>query len=146
MSRSPAFQDVLEGIRRREEIEDDRLADEIVARRFSAAASFVGIERSEADADRLWDRAATFTPYEEDSALPEPEPASEDPAAIAGELGLGFDLSAAQLQAARRRFMWLNHPDRRKDIPADLANRRVAIANMLIDLALSRPQARARRS
>ena len=144
MSRAAAFQDVLEGIRRRDEVEADRLAEEILARRFSAAASFVGLERSEAGADRLWDRAATFTPYEEDATLPEPEPASDDPAAIAGELGLGADLTPAQLQSARRRFMWRTHPDRRKDIPADLANRRVAVANMLIDLALSRPKARTR--
>ena len=36
MSRAPAFQDVLEGIRRRDEVEADRLAEEILARRFSA--------------------------------------------------------------------------------------------------------------
>ena len=142
MSRAAAFQDVLEGIRRRDEAEDDRLADEVLSRRFAAAAAFVGLDSGEAGADRLWDRAATFTPYEEDATLPEPEPVSDDPAAIAGELGLSAELTPSQLQSARRRFMWLNHPDRCKDIPAELANRRVAVANMLIDLALSAPKRR----
>ncbi len=31
--------------------------------------------------------------------------------------------------------MWANHPDRRPDAPRELANRRVAIANMLLDRA-----------
>ena len=31
--------------------------------------------------------------------------------------------------------MWVNHPDRRPDAPRELANRRVAIANMLLDRA-----------
>ena len=31
--------------------------------------------------------------------------------------------------------MWANHPDRRPDAPHDLVNRRVAIANMLLDRA-----------
>jgi hypothetical protein len=39
--------------------------------------------------------------------------------------------------------MWENHPDRNPELPASLANRRVAIANMLVDRALEtlpRPQ------
>jgi len=63
---------------------------------------------------------------------------SDDPAAIAAELGLGDALSPAALNRARRRFMWENHPDRRPDLSRELANRRVAIANMLIDRALAR--------
>ena len=31
--------------------------------------------------------------------------------------------------------MWDNHPDRRRDLDRDLANRRVALANMLLDRA-----------
>ena len=41
--------------------------------------------------------------------------------------------------------MWENHPDRRADLDRDLANRRVALANMLLDevvRALRRPTAR----
>ncbi len=60
---------------------------------------------------------------------------SDDPAAIAAELGLTNALTHGELNRARRRFMWNNHPDRRPDVPRDLANRRVAIANMLLDRA-----------
>lgn len=139
MSRSAAFQDVLEELRREAEFEDDRLANEVLARRFASAAAFVSFERAGTEADRLWDRASAFTPYEEETSPQEPlpGPATDDPLAIARELGLAPGLSAAELRLARRRFMWLHHPDRRKDITAALANRRVAIANMLIDRALS---------
>jgi hypothetical protein len=40
--------------------------------------------------------------------------------------------------------MWNNHPDRRPDVPRELANRRVAIANMLVDRAQSALVARRR--
>jgi hypothetical protein len=62
-------------------------------------------------------------------------PLSDDPEAIAAELGLSDAPTLADLSRARRRFMWANHPDRRPDAPRELANRRVAIANMLLDRA-----------
>jgi len=71
-------------------------------------------------------------------AAPRVEPAaplSDDPDAIAAELGLSGAPTLADLNRARRRFMWANHPDRRPDAPRALANRRVAIANMLLDRA-----------
>ncbi len=68
-----------------------------------------------------------------ESAKPQP---SDDVDSIAIELALSGVSDSARLQSARRRFMWANHPDRRPDLPRDLANRRVAIANMLIDRAL----------
>ena len=61
------------------------------------------------------------------------------------ELGVRAERLAERL--ARRRFMWANHPDRRPDVPPALANRRGAIANMLIDQAegaLAAPPARRR--
>lgn len=61
---------------------------------------------------------------------------SDAPDAIACELALPGNADPARLHSLRRRFMWANHPDRRPDLPRDLANRRVAIANMLIDRAL----------
>jgi len=73
-----------------------------------------------------------------DSFAPPAEPAApltDDPDAIAAELGLSRATTLAELHRARRRFMWANHPDRRPDAPRELANRRVAIANMLIDRA-----------
>ncbi len=90
----------------------------------------------------LWDFAAEWTP-EADPPPPLPPPApppprpSERAEDIAAELGLSAVRTAAELQRARRRFMWENHPDRRGDLDRDLANRRVAIANMLLDRALA---------
>ena len=71
-----------------------------------------------------------------------PKPAAQvtlprdDIEAIRRELQLATISTRAELQRARRRFMWANHPDRRADLPRDLATRRVATANMLIDRAL----------
>jgi hypothetical protein len=73
-----------------------------------------------------------------DSIAPPAEPVvplTDDPEAIAAELGLNDAPTLAVLKRARRRFMWANHPDRRPDAPRDLVNRRVAIANMLLDRA-----------
>jgi hypothetical protein len=69
----------------------------------------------------------------------------DDIEAIRRELQLATISTRAELQRARRRFMWANHPDRRADLPRDLATRRVATANMLIDRAL-RDLDRARRT
>jgi hypothetical protein len=84
-----------------------------------------------------WVEAAGEPPPIEPTA-PRVEPAaplSDDPEAIAAELGLSDAPTLADLTRARRRFMWANHPDRRPDAPRELANRRVAIANMLLDRA-----------
>ncbi len=89
----------------------------------------------------LWEAAAAWTP-EADPPAPSPEPQrpprpsvrAED---IAAELGLHNPKTMAELLRARRRFMWDNHPDRRRDLDRDLANRRVAMANMLLDRALT---------
>jgi hypothetical protein len=62
-------------------------------------------------------------------------PLTDDPDAIAAELGLSDTSTLADLNRVRRSFMWANHPDRRPDAPRELANRRVAIANMLLDRA-----------
>jgi len=62
-------------------------------------------------------------------------PMTDDPEAIAAELRLSDATTLAELRRVRRRFMWANHPDRRPNASRDLANRRVAIANMLIDRA-----------
>jgi hypothetical protein len=111
----------------------------------------------------LWDgkpfRGASAAPADfafEDFAFDdfewEPRPAepprtlpSDEVDAIASELALSAIADDAGLQAARRRFMWANHPDRRPDLPLDLANRRVAIANMLIDRELKTRRAQASR-
>jgi hypothetical protein len=92
----------------------------------------------------LWEFAAAWTP-EADPPAPPPAPAPPPPPPrpsaraqdIAAELGLDRLKTAAELAYARRRFMWNNHPDRRGDLDRDLANRRVALANMLLDRALA---------
>jgi hypothetical protein len=84
-----------------------------------------------------------------DSVAPPAEPAApltDDPDAIAVELGLGDAPTLADLSRKRRRFMWANHPDRRPNAPRELANRRVAIANMLLDRAEAALAAPRRRS
>jgi len=90
-----------------------------------------------------WDQALAWVegegePPPVDPVAPRVEPAmpmTDDPDAIAAELGLGDAPTLADLNRVRRRFMWANHPDRRRDAPRELANRRVAIANMLLDRA-----------
>jgi hypothetical protein len=82
-----------------------------------------------------WDRALEWAVEPPEPTVPVEmvEPPSDNPDAIAAELGLSSALTLPQLSRVRRRFMWHNHPDRRPDVPRELANRRVAIANMLID-------------
>jgi hypothetical protein len=72
-----------------------------------------------------------------DDASSPGDPVSTDDSieSVAGELGLSPSLTREDLNRARRRFMWRNHPDRRAEIGREIANRRVAIANMLIDRA-----------
>ena len=94
-----------------------------------------------------WDQARDWI-AEPQEAAPAPAtgaPPSDDPDSIAAELGLSGAATPDDLNRARRRFMWNNHPDRRPDAPRELANRRVAIANMLVDRALD-ALARARRA
>ncbi len=94
-------------------------------------------------AHSLWEFAAPWTPEADPPAPPAPPPVDETPKpsarpeAVAEELGLEELKTAADVAKARRRFMWDNHPDRRKDLDRELANRRVAIANMLLDRALA---------
>ncbi len=97
----------------------------------------------DAGSHSLWEFAAAWTP-EADPPPPRSEPLpaapprpSAHPSHIAEELGLKAMKTATEVARARRRFMWENHPDRRGDLDRDLANRRVAIANMLLDRVLA---------
>jgi hypothetical protein len=91
----------------------------------------------------LWEFAAAWAP---EADLPPPSPALPRPSArpqdIAEELALAALRTPADLARARRRFMWENHPDRRADLDGELANQRVATANMLLDRALAALRAR----
>lgn len=97
----------------------------------------------------LWEFAAEWTPEADPPPEPPPQPEPPRPSArpedIAGELELAALLSPADVARARRRFMWDNHPDRRKDLDRALANARVATANMLLDRALAALMRRRRR-
>jgi hypothetical protein len=96
----------------------------------------------------LWDTAVAWIPEPEVPEPPPPEPEAPPapprppPSAnlddVARELNLTEISTADELNRIRRRFMWENHPDRCPDLPEPLCNRRVAIANMLIDHALDK--------
>ncbi len=106
-----------------------------------------------------WDHAVAWVPEHE---VPEPAPAEPAPVEpptppapprpppsanledVERELNLAEASTADELNRIRRRFMWENHPDRYPDQPEALSNRRVAVANMLIDRALAK-LARAKR-
>jgi len=104
-------------------------------------ATFAGPSASSAAQDAgpidRWDLALEWIaePADAQSARRPARILSDSPDAIAAELGLARVMTRDQLKRARRRFMWENHPDRQGDAPRELANRRVAIANMLIDRA-----------
>jgi hypothetical protein len=118
-----SFEAVLSSLRQ------ERPEERTPFRPWSAAAFHI-----EGESTRAFPAAAQQA-FEEFAPAPPPLP-SADEGAIAAELSLSQVRDASGLHALRRRFMWENHPDRRPDLPRDLANRRVAIANMLIDRAL----------
>jgi hypothetical protein len=147
------------------EVESDSGDPERIARPlgYPFAAVDPPAEAADGQSTGAWDQAfawveGTREPPRVETPRAEPPPAepvaprvepiapfTDDPEAIAAELALSAATTLAELKRARRRFMWANHPDRRPDAPRDLANRRVAIANMLIDraeatLAASRPR------
>ena len=110
---------------------DGRAGERFVNPVAGAAFPFVG---------RVWHGAAAlpnepdFFEADEPPPIAEP-PLSDDPEAIARELELDQALSERDLDRARRRFMWRHHPDRCEESQRARADRRVAIANMLIDRA-----------
>ncbi len=92
----------------------------------------------------LWERAVAWAPASETGDrqdVPISGPATPAPSDEVGtiecELGLASDSTPEHIARARRRFMWKNHPDRCAEMSRGPANRRVAIANMLIDRALA---------
>jgi hypothetical protein len=123
-------------------------AEETTHRPFFATVSTLAVAAAELSRPHsgvhwLWESAAEWTPPADPpppQPPPEPAPATPKPSAraedIAGELGLAKLISSIDVAQARRRFMWDNHPDRRGDLDRELANRRVAIANMLLDRRL----------
>jgi hypothetical protein len=121
----------------------DDASDRAFANPLSTAAAPIPSDAADdPGVENVWDHAFAWALDRAPDAPLEPPrtdlevPSSDDPEEIAAELGLASFSTRDELQRARRRFMWRNHPDRRPKISTALANRRVAIANMLIDRAL----------
>jgi hypothetical protein len=131
-----SFESVLDEFERpADEAEELALAESALSAAFAAFAPPIDFEpQARAAADR-WDLALDWIADPPELAARPAAAPSVDPDVIAAELGLAWAMSRDDLKRARRRFMWENHPDRRPDAPPELANRRVAIANMLIDRA-----------
>jgi hypothetical protein len=101
----------------------------------AAAAAFPFVE-SDMPNGGGWDDALDGFAEQDEEPREEDGPSLSDrPEAIALELGLDRVSSEEELNEARRRFMWRNHPDRCNQAQRGLADRRVAVANMLIDRA-----------
>jgi hypothetical protein len=130
-----AFEAALEDAERDEPARDDPPS---AAPSLSFAGLVSTLETAPAASHSLWEFAAAWTP-EADPPPPSPAPPrpSARPQDIAEEIELPALRTPADIARARRRFMWENHPDRRGDIDRDLANQRVATANMLFDRALA---------
>jgi hypothetical protein len=104
----------------------------------AAGAAFPFVE-SEAGPPAAWQDALDFfVESEEPVSIELDARLSDDPEAIARELSLDRLSSEEDLNRARRRFMWRNHPDRLPESQRALADRRVAVANMLIDRAVAK--------
>ncbi len=131
-----SFESVLDAFERpADEAEEPAHAESVLNGAFATFAPPIDFGRQGLAAADRWDQALDWIA---DPPAPAPRPAaalSVNPDTIAAELGLARAACRDDLKRARRRFMWDNHPDRRPDAPPELANRRVAIANMLIDRA-----------
>jgi hypothetical protein len=131
-----SFESVLDEFERpMEEAGETSAAESLLIGAFATFAPPIDVGRQGLAAADRWDQVLDWIG---DPPEPPVRPAaalSVDPDTIAAELGLARAASRDDLKRARRRFMWENHPDRRPDAPSELANRRVAIANMLIDRA-----------
>lgn len=135
------FESVLDEFERFDDGSEDEAGETVGASSlfgaaFAAMAPPLDVGRqSGASVDR-WDQAFDWLADAPELAVAKPAASpSVDPDVIAAELGLARAVSREDLNRVRRQFMWENHPDRRPDASPEVANRRVAIANMLIDRA-----------
>jgi hypothetical protein len=147
-----SFREILETL---EIPEADARRGDGFANPLSTAAAPISQGCDHPGAENQWDHAFAWAVDSRPPEAPREPPAapaaaraapSGDAETIAAELGLTSASTRGEVQSARRRFMWRNHPDRSPDIPADLANRRAAIANRLVDRALRELSRRGRSS
>ncbi len=135
-----AFDEILADVgrpRSRDQRSDGRLPNA------AAGAAFPFIERVWREAS-AWPNEAAFFDVDEPPPTAVEPPLSDDPEVIARELGLDQALSEKDLGRARRLFMWRHHPDRCEESQRAHADRRVAVANMLVDRERARLAGRRR--
>lgn len=138
MTDPDSFDAYLQAARAGEPSSDD-ISRKAFVNPFASTPAFIWTSYATSAVARHWEADFDETGEQESAAVPAAPPLPRDDLeTIVRELQLPTTATPEELQRARRRFMWLNHPDRRPEIPAALANRRVAIANMLIDRALSK--------
>jgi len=104
-----------------------------------------GNHSRDAYAEAAGDATAAPCPDPPESASPEaaspgPSKTKAEDAAIAEELGLNESLGTLDLKRIRRDFAKKNHPDRFEPARRTGAERRMSIANMLIDEMMRRSQ------
>lgn len=104
----------------------------------AAGAAFPTPESEPSSGVRWSDISGWFVEGDEQPSPSPDYPLTDRWEDIAAELDLDRALNEVAVNRARRLFMWRNHPDRQDESRRALATRRVAIANMLADLALSR--------
>jgi hypothetical protein len=126
---NPAFEAALDEVRRADALEARSFVNPLVSASPPTGGAAI---HSGSHLDQALDWIAEL----DDASVPDDPVSSDDSVeGVASELGLSTSLTREDLNRARRRFMWRNHPDRRAEIGREIANRRVAIANMLIDRA-----------
>jgi len=146
------FQSVLERLKAEEETEED--AEAPAARRVSGLGTglaFDVMEGVSAASQRVGqayfdnlELDATVAAVEEPAPPPESEPVMPDhlariaPEEIAAELAIAAADTQQTLNEKRRAFAKANHPDGVAEPFRDNANRRMMIANLLIDEAMRR--------
>jgi hypothetical protein len=144
------FQSVLERLKAEEETAGE--AEEVAAHRvsgFPTGLAFDVMEGVSAASQRVgeayFDNLGAEPAVEEAPApVPEPEPVMPEhlartaPQEIASELAISADDTLQTLNEKRRAFAKANHPDGIAEPFRDNANRRMMIANLLIDEALRR--------
>ncbi|MEI1246773.1 hypothetical protein [Rhizobium aouanii] len=146
------FQSVLERLKAEDETDED--AEAPAAHRVSGLATglaFDVMEGVSAASQRVGqayfenlelDPAAAIA--EEPTAAPPPEPVMPDhlarttPQEVAAELSISAADTPLTLREKRRAFAKANHPDGVAELFRDNANRRMMIANLLIDEAMRR--------
>jgi hypothetical protein len=136
------FREIMAEVRRaKRDAEDlDEDASHFSAHPFASASFSIDERPATLTGGSAWDAALAWIEEQDEPAVTiETRPPGDDTAeAILDELGLNDALTFDELNKARRLFMWRNHPDRQGEEHREIATRRVAIANMLVDRAQAR--------